>query len=653
MIKKLLFTVSIFASVFCLKAQTWSTYGNGIGPWSAGQVFGITTYNGNLFVTGVFSTAGNDSARSIAQWNGTTWDSVGGGIDGAGYALCEYNGKLVLGGQLSIAGGNAANNIAQWNGTLWSALGSGINGIANNTYVYSLCVFNGNLYAGGVFNSAGGNPANNIAEWNGASWSALSSGIATSAAEVSFLAVYNGELYAAGYFDTAGGVPVNNIAKWNGSSWSAVGSGITGYNGRAGISSLAVLNGELYACGVFDTAGGMPVNNIAKWNGTSWSAVGKGIRFGPSPWGVSSLTVLNHVLYAGGGFDSAGGVAASDVAQWDGANWYPLGSGIPGYYVYSLGSYGSALVAGGNISQAGNISCSNIADWTGGPPSEINICYVSVDTASKYNEVLWDKTGIDTNLVDSVRIYSKNFSGYQYIGHVSIHNYTQFVDSNSQPNTVSSYYEICTVDTNGLISLLSPYNQTILLQASVGVGNVVNLTWNAYQGDSVDYYVILRDSAGSNNWQRLDSVSNTTFAYTDNHPPVSANLRYMIITVWSLHCVPYSNAPIVRHELMSANKVTSRSNRKELAITGVPTINSIPSLSIYPNPSKSIVTITLSQPETGIVTVNDVLGQTIYTDRLNGNVEQINLSGVRSGVYFLKLALNNGGELVRKIEVVK
>ncbi len=40
------------------------------------------------------------------------------------------------------------------------------------------------------------------------------------------MAVYNVELYVTGGFDSAGGIAVNNIAKWNGSSWSAVGTGL-------------------------------------------------------------------------------------------------------------------------------------------------------------------------------------------------------------------------------------------------------------------------------------------------------------------------------------------------------------------------------------------------------------------------------------------
>ena len=85
--------------------------------------------------------------------------------------------------------------------------------------------------------------------------------------------MYNGELYAAGYFDFADG-PANNIVKWNGTNWSAVGTGIDYAWAENWVYALIVYNGELYAGGHFMSAGGNQVNNIAKWNGTEWSAVG-------------------------------------------------------------------------------------------------------------------------------------------------------------------------------------------------------------------------------------------------------------------------------------------------------------------------------------------------------------------------------------------
>ena len=81
-------------------------------------------------------------------------------------------------------------------------------------------------------------------------------------------------LYAGGYFTTAGGVAANNIAKWDGSAWSALGSGM---NGQPDVYALAVSGTNLYAGGCFTTAGGVPANNIAKWDGSAWSALGSGM----------------------------------------------------------------------------------------------------------------------------------------------------------------------------------------------------------------------------------------------------------------------------------------------------------------------------------------------------------------------------------------
>jgi UDP-N-acetylglucosamine--N-acetylmuramyl-(pentapeptide) pyrophosphoryl-undecaprenol N-acetylglucosamine transferase len=74
---------------------------------------------------------------------------------------------LVVGGNFTFAGNIPANNIAAWNGSSWSALGGGMNGL-----VVALTVFNGNLIAGGLFTTAGGTACINIAQWNGISWSA-------------------------------------------------------------------------------------------------------------------------------------------------------------------------------------------------------------------------------------------------------------------------------------------------------------------------------------------------------------------------------------------------------------------------------------------------------------------------------------------------
>jgi hypothetical protein len=175
-------------------------------------------------------------------------------------------------------------------------------------------------------------------------------------------------IYAGGQFTQAGGVSASRIAKWDGTSWSALGSGITG-GSFPFVSSLAVFDDgsgtALYAGGYFSTAGGVPANNVAKWNGTSWSPLGGGTNDG-----VGTLAVFDDgsgpALYAGGDFSTAGGVPASSIAKWDGMSWSSLGTGMYGT-VYALAAFnggGSALYAGGSFATAGGKASARIAKWT-------------------------------------------------------------------------------------------------------------------------------------------------------------------------------------------------------------------------------------------------------------------------------------------------
>ncbi len=174
----------------------------------------------------------------------------------------------------------------------------------NGNYVYALAVSGSDLYAGGVFTTAGGSPASYIAKWDGSGWSALGSGMDGG---VYALAVSGGDLYAGGYFTTAGGSPASYIAKWNGSSWTALGSGLEG----GGVTALAVSGSDLYAGGWFTSASGSAATNIAKWNGSTWTALGSGLEGG----GVTALAVSGSDLYAGGGFTSAGGKVSAFTAR--------------------------------------------------------------------------------------------------------------------------------------------------------------------------------------------------------------------------------------------------------------------------------------------------------------------------------------------------
>jgi len=190
----------------------------------------------------------------------------------------------------------------------WVSLGSGMDG-----NVSALAVIGTDLYAGGYFTTAGGVTANGIAKWNSLSWSALGSGmshyLSGQSGCVNALAVSGTNLYAGGDFTTAGGVPANYVAKWDGSAWSALGSGVSG--GFGAVLALAVSQTNLYATGYFTNAGGVPANHIAKWDGSAWSALGSGVN-----WTVCALAAdgAEH-LFVGGQFSLAGTNVSHCIAQ--------------------------------------------------------------------------------------------------------------------------------------------------------------------------------------------------------------------------------------------------------------------------------------------------------------------------------------------------
>src|SRR5262245_62897347 len=71
------------------------------------------------------------------------------------------------------------------------------------------------------------------------------------------LVLPNGDLVAGGSFTVADSAFVNNVARWDGTTWHPLGGGIGGQ-----VNALARLpNGHIVAGGSFATAGGQPANN--------------------------------------------------------------------------------------------------------------------------------------------------------------------------------------------------------------------------------------------------------------------------------------------------------------------------------------------------------------------------------------------------------
>lgn len=354
--RKILLQLTIF-SLCSIQAvsQTYSTLGAGCNE----KVYAITggqPGSGTIYAGGAFVNAGGSPVNYIAMWDGNNWSDLDNGVNFQVRSLMYDNGDLYVGGGFNLAGSGSTVvwGIARWNGTSWAALGNGIRA----GEIYALEMYGNSLYAGGMFDTLSGfNPGRGIQMWDGSAWQTLggSPGDGVSGPpgfKVKALRVFNGELYVGGSFDMAGGIQANNIAKWDGSSWSAIGTGTDGE-----VNSIEVFNNELYIGGDFINAGGVAVNGIAKLAGTTYSAVGSG-----TDGKVNGIDSYMNKLYITGAFTTAGGVPAQNIAAWDGSAWSAVGLGL-NFDGYSLEQFAGDLYIGGFFSIAGTAFANNIASY--------------------------------------------------------------------------------------------------------------------------------------------------------------------------------------------------------------------------------------------------------------------------------------------------
>jgi hypothetical protein len=254
------------------------------------------------------------------------WQPLGSGMNNRVNALTDFDGELIAGGFFQTAGGVNVNSIAAWNGysNAWTSMGQGLDSVPYGQ-VHSLVVAHLNavttaLFAGGTFDKAGGDTAaKNIAQWDGNSWTPLGYGLDGGVNAIVSLNIP--QLIAGGSFTSVRfGVPARYIAQWNGSSWDSLPGGVF----SDVIITLIDYNGNLIAGGAFTHVGGASVNYIAQWNGSYWTPLGSGMDNL-----VQTLMIYDGELIAGGLFTHAGGVSANHVARWNGSSWAPLGSGLP------------------------------------------------------------------------------------------------------------------------------------------------------------------------------------------------------------------------------------------------------------------------------------------------------------------------------------
>lgn len=334
----------------------WSQGLGGSGPvypiaGSSGPTCSIVFDDGTgpaLYIGGDFPEFnGVPGTQGIAKWDGSSWSSVGGGMNANGrvHAFAIYDDgtgpALYVGGAFTGAGGVAnTNSVARWDGTSWSPAQTGT---PLSGAVYALEVANLNeaegprLYAAG---SLGSNAIRKL-DLNTGNWVIV--GTTNNGGFVWDLQAFTeagvSYLFAAGTFTTINSSSRVSLARYNGTTWSSAGN----TNAFGSVYELHVHddgNGPaLYAGGLFTSIGSVQVSKIAKRTPAGgWQALGAGIG-GPQPcptcqvlcWSMATFDDgSGPALYAAGNFSVVDGQPIYRLAKWKDGAWSAVGSGPGG-----------------------------------------------------------------------------------------------------------------------------------------------------------------------------------------------------------------------------------------------------------------------------------------------------------------------------------
>lgn len=255
------------------------------------------------------------------------------------------------------------------------------------SFVYSLTEFNDTLYSSGdvgnnvilhVFKFDGTTQIQVPGDFYGQNWTAIYN-----------LLNFNGQLIAAGHFNQINGLPIFNIASYDGNSWQPLGKGLAG-DTYDRVSYLAEHKGQLFAAGDFTNSGGdTTVNHIAKWNGTKWTPLDSTRNIKSK---VGPMISYNNTLIICNIRDTIKGVPMRGIASWNGDTFISMGNNL-------IGNVRNFWIFKNEMYLCGGIFNLNP--------------YFQDNVVLKWNGVFWEKVG--QNFDDQVIAFAE-YNNHLYCG---------------------------------------------------------------------------------------------------------------------------------------------------------------------------------------------------------------------------------------------
>ncbi len=314
-------------------AQYWKALGKGtIGPTEIQTLYGDSISN-RLLAGGTFTFILNDGDTVLgmgqAAWNGSRWDSLAYRIApsvGQTFWFLRFQDKLyACGGYLFYDDeGNVNSSFAQLNeNTLhWNTLA------CTNPYPLSGLLTlvpkepQNTLYATGYMGSICGYPESCVFRYDGSAfhvWEPFNLIPDGNDNYVGTVFDFQGKTYMTCSLRDPLGPGYVSFLRWNGTTWEHV----PGWNTLSPIKDISIRNDTLYVAGTFTLADDGPGNLVAAFSNDQWNNMGGGLYYTPVPMSGAALDLewFHGELWTCGRFNFAGGIPAHSIAKWDGQRW--------------------------------------------------------------------------------------------------------------------------------------------------------------------------------------------------------------------------------------------------------------------------------------------------------------------------------------------
>jgi len=427
----------------------------------------------------------------------------------------------------------------------------------------------------------------------------------------------NGQLLIGGGFNTYNADSVPRLALLDNSSFRVSSFNPNGTGANDGIADIQIQpDGKILISGFFTTYNGTPCHRIARL--------------------YNCLTPQPDSIFGLG------------YAQCSGTPQTYFVNPVPGAIRYEwtlpigwLGSSDSASITATGTGTGGSITVKAFTDSCGWSytttrtiatiqPPGVDICLVTVDSASTHNIILWEKP--TTTLIDSFFIYRETTTGvYTKVGAVGYNDLSEFHDdTTANPNTTSYRYKLSVLDTCGAESELSPFHNTIHLQ-NLGNGN---FQWTFYQiqgqSNPVISFNINRDNLGNGNYFPVGNVPGTNATFTDITFNAFTNSQYVVDVNWSISCDPTRQVNTTRSNIRKKTMIDFPLGLSAMEATQG-------SLLVYPNPARETIRLQFSDGSRPTVAyLVNALGEKVVA--MQAETYTLDVSSLPKGIYLVYAA---------------